>query len=131
MKHALWRVFTQRQTSFIGISHDDPRITDSDRLRYEACITIRATVKPKGDVGIQILKGGAYAVFLHRGTYERFSETYDRIFAEWLPASGYSLRNIPHFERYLNRNPKRTKPENMRTELFIPLFQIGKACIST
>jgi AraC family transcriptional regulator len=121
MKHAFWRMFTDRNVKFIGISRDDPSVTDETRLRYEACMTVKGNVKPKGEVGVQVLKGGKYAVFLHEGAYERFNETYDLIFSEWLSNSGYTLRDTPCYELYLNKNPKRTKPENLRTEIFVPI----------
>jgi AraC family transcriptional regulator len=121
MKHAFWRMFTDRSVKFIGISRDDPSVTDETKLRYDACMTVKGTVKPKGEVGVQVLKGGKYAVFLHQGAYEKFNETYDLIFSEWPPRSGCTLRDTPCFELYLNKNPKRTKPENLRTEIFVPI----------
>jgi AraC family transcriptional regulator len=121
MKHAFWRMMTNRSVKFIGILRDDPKLTEESKLRYDACMTVKEDVKPKGEIGAQTLKGGKYAVFLHEGPYERFNETYDLIFSEWLPRSGYKLRETPCYELYLNRNPKRTKPENLRTEIHIPI----------
>lgn len=121
MKHSFWRMMTNRTVQFIGISRDDPKLTDETKLRYDACITVKADVQPKGELGVQTLKGGKYAVFLHEGPYEKFNEMYDLIFSEWLPRSGYKLRETPCYELYLNRNPKRTKPENLRTEIHIPI----------
>jgi AraC family transcriptional regulator len=121
MKHTFWRMLTDRSVKFIGISRDDPKLTEESKLRYDACITVKVDVKPKGEIGAQTLKGGKYAVFLHEGQYEQFNETYDLIFSEWLPRSGYKLRETPCYELYLNKNPKRTKPENLRTEIHIPI----------
>jgi AraC family transcriptional regulator len=123
MKHAFWKMLTNRSVKFIGISRDDPKLTEESKLRYDACITVKGDVKPKGEVGVQILKGGRYAVFLHKGPYEKFNETYDLIFSEWLPRSGYKLRETPCYELYLSKNPGRTKPENLRTEIHIPIEQ--------
>jgi AraC family transcriptional regulator len=121
MKHAFWRMLTDRSVKFIGISHDDPKLTEESKLRYDACMTIKGDVKPKGEVGVQTLKGGKYAIFLHEGPYEKFNETYDLIYSEWLPRSGFKLRETPCYELYLNKNPKRTKPENLRTEIHVPI----------
>jgi AraC family transcriptional regulator len=120
-RHAFWRMFTDRSIKYIGISHDDPSITEDSRLRYDACITVKGSPKPNGEVGVQVLQGGKYAVFMHQGAYEKFNETYDLIFSEWLPRSGYRLRETACYELYLNKNPKRTKPENLRTEIYIPV----------
>ncbi|HHN64634.1 MAG TPA: GyrI-like domain-containing protein [Nitrospirae bacterium] len=70
---------------------------------------------------MQTIPGGRYAVFLHKGPYDRFDETYNMIFSKWLPQSGERLRDVPSFEVYLNRDPRRTKPENLRTEIWVPI----------
>ncbi len=111
---------------FIGISHDDPQITAQEKLRYDACITVSQPVKPEGEVGVQSIAGGRYAVFLHKGPYEGLLNTYRFIFGEWLPGSGEELRDVPSFELYLN-TPERTRPENLRTEIYIPLKQGRRA----
>jgi AraC family transcriptional regulator len=105
---------------FIGISHDSPDITPEDQLRYDACITVNRPVKPEGEVGVQIIPGGSYAVFLHRGPHAGLNDTYNAIFGQWLPASGRQLREQPCFEVYLNA-PGRTKPANLKTQIHVPL----------
>ncbi len=109
-----------RDAEFIGISHDDPNITAEDKLRYDACITVDQEVKPEGEIGCKTLAGGTYAVFLHQGPYENLHKTYREIYASWLPSSGKQLRDVPCFEIYLN-DPQRTKPENLKTEICVPI----------
>jgi AraC family transcriptional regulator len=109
-----------RDTEFIGISHDDPKITESEKLRYDACLTINKDVAPEGEIGAKTIPGGTYAVFLHKGPYEKLIDTYDYIYGVWLPESGQELREEPCFENYLN-SPDKTPPENLRTEIFVPL----------
>ncbi len=108
------------QTEFIGVSHDDPAVTPEDKLRYEACITLEREVKPEGEVGVQTLPGGRYAVFTHRGPYDGLNETYRHIYGQWLPESGEQLRDESCFEKYLN-DCSNTPPEDLVTEIFIPL----------
>lgn len=107
-------------TRVIGISHDDPNVTEESRLRYDACITVHRDVKPEGDVAAKTIQGGKYAVFLHEGSYEGFQAAYDQIFRVWLPESGQTLREEPCFEMYLN-SPEEVKPEDLRTEIWLPL----------
>ena len=104
----------------IGISHDDPHVTDESKLRYDACVTLNREAKPEGEVGLKTIAGGKYAVFLHAGAYEEFQQTYDQIFKAWLPGSGEKLREEPCFEVYLN-SPDQVKPEDLRTEIWLPL----------
>lgn len=108
-------------TKCMGLSYDDPTVTPVEKLRYDACITYNGEIEPTGEVGVQTIKGGRYAVFLHKGAYKELAKTYQAIFREWLPNSGETLADIPCFEQYMNRDPRRTKPENLRTEIYIPL----------
>jgi AraC family transcriptional regulator len=88
MRYAHSRGLLDSETRAMGITHDDPRITTEENIRYDACI-------PAGEVGVQTITGSAYAVFLHRGGYERLSAACDSIFAGWLPGSGRVLRVTP------------------------------------
>jgi AraC family transcriptional regulator len=121
MGFAYSRRLMGKNTRGIGISRDNPDITPEEKIRYDACITIDKDVKPEDEIGIQTLNGGRYAVFLHKGPYDKLGETYNAIFSGWFPSSGERLRDAPYFEVYLNRDPRRTKPENLRTEICIPI----------
>lgn len=121
MGSAYQRKIITAETEQIGISHDDPEITPESRIRYDACITSSGNLRPEGDVGTLTIPGGRYAIFLHKGPYEEMGQTLRGIFAGWLPASGARLRECPAFERYLNRDPRRTNPANLRTEIWLPL----------
>lgn len=104
----------------IGVSRDDPKITAAEQLRHDACVTIDRDIAPSGEVGVQTLSGGRDAVFLHKGSYERFQKTYDSIYGDWLPRSGEQLRDESCFEVYLN-SPDKTPPAELRTEIWRPL----------
>ena len=108
------------KTALIGISLDDPKITATDQLRYDACLTLDRDLAPSGEIGVQTIPEGRYAVFLHSGPYEMFSKTYDSIFRDWLPNSHEQLRDQPSFELYLN-SPDHTPPADLRTEIWLPL----------
>ncbi|KVV02379.1 MULTISPECIES: GyrI-like domain-containing protein [Pseudomonas] len=41
-----------------------------------------------------------YAIFEHRGALASLSQTFQAIWQQWLPASGYSAADAPEFERY-------------------------------
>lgn len=109
------------ESKFIGISYDNPKMTPEEKLRYGACITVNKEVKTSGEVVSNVISGGKYALFLHKGAYENLEGTYNKIFTEWMPKSGYKFRGAPPFEQYLNRDPRKTKPENLKTEIYIPI----------
>ena len=105
---------------FIGICHDDPEVTPPDKIRYDACVTVDEGFQPSGDIGVQIIPGGAYAVTTHFGPYQKLGETYTELLGRWLPRSGYELRATPCFESYLN-DPQSTDPEDLITDIYAPL----------
>lgn len=105
---------------FIGVSYDDPTVTESEKLRYDACVTMKKEIKPEGEVGFKHLEGGLHAIFRHKGPYKDFSKTYDQIYLNWLPDNGFELRDAPPLEFYLN-DPESTKPENLKTDIYIPV----------
>jgi AraC family transcriptional regulator len=103
-----------------GIVHDDPSVTPADKIRYDACFAVPPSVKAEGECGITDLPGGFHAVATHRGPYENLSSTYQQIYGEWLPKSGYELADAPAFEQYLN-SPQFTKPEDLVTIIHVPV----------
>lgn len=111
------------QTEYIGLSYDDPSITLPDRCRFYACITVDREVKPVGEFGVREIKGGEYAVFTLIGSYANLVDYYNYIYSEWLPSSGYELRNSFSFEKYLN-NPEQVLDSDLKTEIYIPVSLI-------
>lgn len=104
----------------LALVHDDPDVTPPDKLRYDVCMVVGDKFQPKGDVGVQKVSGGTYAVATHQGPYDRLGETYAALMGQWLPAHDHVLAEAPCFEVYLN-NPQQTPPEDLRTEVYVPL----------
>jgi len=57
-------------------------------------------------------------VSLHQGSYEKAGETIQKMM-EWMEANGYAPVG-PFLERYLDMNPEELKPEELKTEIWIP-----------
>lgn len=108
------------KTVLFGLSHDDPEVTDGEKIRYDACIVIDDSVTPPEGIDVQVVPGGRYATMLHRGSFDKLSITYAAFFAKWLPDSGYEVRDLPSVEQYLT-NPDETPEDEMLTQLWIPL----------
>jgi len=66
-----------------------------------------------------VLQGGLYAVFIHKGTPEQFKITFEYIFQQWFPNSGYKLDHREHFE-LLPENYRPDNPEAVE-EIWIPV----------
>lgn len=111
-----------KNTHNLGLCYDDPEVTPPEKVRYDACITVDDSIQPDGEIGIQNIEAGEYAVFLHQGPYENLSKTYASLCGEWLPNSGRELKNAPSVEEYLN-DPNTTPPEKLLVEIQMPLEQ--------
>jgi AraC family transcriptional regulator len=104
----------------IGVGYDNPEVTPADRLRYDACLTVNDQFQGAGELQVQEIAGGEYAVVTHRGSYAGLPDAYRWIFREWIPASGRALRHVPCFEVYVN-DPTTTAEADLVTEIYIPL----------
>jgi AraC family transcriptional regulator len=104
----------------LGVVQDDPEITPPEKLRYDAALVVGGSVSATGEIGIQDVGPGEYAVALHAGQYNTLGRTYARMCGEWLPESGRELESAPAIEFYLN-SPTMTPPDQLRTEICLPL----------
>ncbi len=107
----------------IAIYHNDPKITETEKLLTDVCLTTKKEVSAKGEIGVKEIPGGKYAVFTYTGPYSNLSQVYDTIYGKWLPESEYELGETACFESYLN-NPENTKPEKFKTEIYLPLKEM-------
>ena len=111
-------------TVLLGICHDDPEVTSHNRIRYDACLTVDDDFESSGDIGVQTVAGGEYAMTTHRGPYNKLGNTYAMLMGHWLPRSGRELRDAPCFEIYLN-DPGSTVPKDLLTDIYAPLESHG------
>ncbi len=87
----------------IGITYDSPKITAEKHIRYDACISYdpgKITIKKNGDIGIQRIDGGKFAIFKHVGDYRKIGETYHYIYSNWLFSTDQKLANYPSYSIY-------------------------------
>lgn len=117
IKH--WQI--GRHTSTLGIVHDNPDITETNAVRYDACLVIQKELKAgSSDMRFKTLPGGKYAVFRYRGPYEQFYTVYDYIYSVCLLEFGYALRDEPTLEWYV-KSPPFYRPENYITDFYVPI----------
>jgi AraC family transcriptional regulator len=83
-----------------GISHDDPGITASEKLRYDAAVEVPKDFKGAGEHQMTVIPGGKYAVGRFKGDERQVGDAWAWLLREWLPASGMQLDTRPFFESY-------------------------------
>ncbi|AOU99499.1 AraC family transcriptional regulator [Acidihalobacter yilgarnensis] len=82
--------------------HDNPVVTAMARCRYEAAVVIVPGVRVESPFTKATIAAGRYAVMHFRGTPEDTLKAELRLFADWLPSSGFEPDNAPLMEHYLN-----------------------------
>lgn len=110
-----------KHTSTLGIVHDNPEITDTENIRYDACLVVKNEIKPKGAIQFKQIEGGKYAVFRYKGAYDDFYTVYDYVYSVCLLDFGFQLRNEPALEWYI-KSPPFYNPENYITDFYIPIL---------
>lgn len=83
-----------------GISHDDPGVTDADKLRYDAAVEVPDNFVGAGDHQVTVLPGGKYAAARFKGTDQDVGEAWNWLVRDWLSRSGLQLDARPAFEYY-------------------------------
>lgn len=101
-KWAMTRELLTESAIILGIAHDDPEITPSEKCRYDACIVIPDVYKLEDSINVNALPGGKYAVYKVKHTAEDIGKAWNDLFSAWLPESGYQVDDRPIFERYIN-----------------------------
>ena len=107
-------------TQVLGICHDNPDVTPPDQLRYNCAVTVGQSFQPEGDVGVQTIAAGDFAIATFRRPYEELPHVYRHLYATWLPTSGRKLGNGPPLEVYHNA-PGMVQREDLLTDVCIPL----------
>ena len=82
------------------IYHDDPAITDEQKLRLDVCVPIGGDVEVSGEVCEGVLEGGTYGVAHFVLGTEEYGAAWAYMYSEWLPQSGYRPADAAAFERY-------------------------------
>ena len=108
------------ETRLMAVYHDDPNITEADKLRTSICITVPPDTRVDGDIGRMSIPAGQYAVAHVEVADDEFQGAYDSIYGGWLPESGYQPDDRPCFEIYLN-DPKQHPEGKHITDICVPV----------
>jgi len=105
--------------NFFGMYLNSPAQVKEEELQWRLGFPVAADAA----VAAPLLKGECKATkiasYLHVGPYEKVSEAFGKMFA-FIDQSGYKLTG-PCIEKYLDMNPQAVKPEELRTEINLPV----------
>jgi AraC family transcriptional regulator len=111
--------------SILGVSSGSPDLDEHESLRFDACVTPHpnadvAGARADGLVPL-LIPGGRYAVFRHRGPYQRITHAYDVLFAAWVMTGRFELRDAPFINTYLS-DPAGVAAGDLECDLAIPIL---------
>ena len=102
------------------IYHDDPNVTIGDKLRMSVCITVPEDTKVDGEIGKMEIQRAKYVIARFVLTAQDFQETWDWVYGQWMPTSGYQPDDNPCFEMY----PEEPKDGKFTVEICVPVKPI-------
>lgn len=102
-------------SKFIGISYDDPLITDENNCMYDMCVTVDTA---KG-INVHKIEEGLYACYDYYDRIENLCKAFNEVLALWLPYSNYKIDNRFPLEIYKSSLDEEGK---MHIDICIPII---------
>ena len=93
-------LFRPPQTKMLCLYHDNPEVTDGDKLRLSVCISVPPGTEVTGAVGLMTIDGGRYAVARFSLDPTQYGHAWQWVYGSWLPGSGYQPADGAAFELY-------------------------------
>ena len=87
------------------VYHDDPSVTDIEKLRQSACITVENPIQAEGEILPYTLKEGKYAVGRFEITDQEFEKAWNSM-CVWVEENGYEEEELNgnYYELYHNNH---------------------------
>ncbi|WP_438449182.1 AraC family transcriptional regulator [Gorillibacterium sp. sgz5001074] len=88
------------ESRLLNVYHDDPGITEEEKLRISVCLTVPEDTETDGEIGRMTLAPGKYAFARFTVGTDGFGEAWAWVYGQWLPQSGYEPDDRLCFELY-------------------------------
>jgi AraC family transcriptional regulator len=107
-------------SKWMAVYHDNPEITEQEKLRLSVCVSVPQGTAGSGEVNTMEIPGGEYAKAHFEIDAADYGAAWDWVFGEWLPASGYQPDDRPCLENYLNQPESHPQRKHI-VEIWIPV----------
>lgn len=101
-------LYTPNVSKSATVIHDDPMVTEIEKVRQSACIIIEKDVKVEGEIGKLTIPAGKYAVGHFEIGFADFEKAWNSM-CNWFVESGYQQGDGCTYELY--HNDHTTHPE--------------------
>lgn len=105
----------------VGITHDDPYVTEERHIRFDACLPVSGPMTVNHPIGYRFQPPGLCVARRHFGEREEIAKTFAYIGVEWLPSDDYGLRAAAPFEIYHCTRVADGPLERVCTDAYVPL----------
>lgn len=102
----------------IGVYHNSPEEVKPEELEWEVGFPINTQVNVDEPLQKKVWNFTSVVSAIHRGPYEETGKTITRMLA-WMEVKGL-VQAGPMLEKYLTMPTPETKPEDLRSEVWIP-----------
>ncbi len=102
----------------VGIYYNSPADTPPEELSWEAGFVVEAQTTTRPPLMLKTWEYETVAAATYVGPYEEIGPAIGKIMAS-IAARGYEAEG-PVLERYLDEKPETVKPEELRTEIWVP-----------
>lgn len=100
-KWASPRGLLHAHTKAVSLYHDDPSVTDIEKMRNDACLVVEKSIQVEGNIRKHQTLEGKYAVGYFEIGLEDFEKAWNSMYA-WLSESGYQPKEASPYEIYHN-----------------------------
>lgn len=107
-------------TRMLLVAHDNPNVTEEDKLRLSVCLTVPAGTQPEGEIGTMTIPGGKFAVGHFEIPPERIAEAWDVVIGEWMPSSGFQPDDRLCYEEALG-DPRQHPEGKIILDICVPV----------
>lgn len=121
--YLLQKRLLQENTVLLAQILDDNEIRDEIQCRYQAGIMLEQSLsfEVKAPFRIKQHTSQKYVKFVHQGSDESSAQTYQAIYAHWMTQVGLEFEDLPVIEILVNHHEENIPPEELLTEIYIPV----------
>lgn len=107
-------------TKCLSVYHDNPELTEDEKLRLSVCLECDESTEVGGEIGKMEIQGGKYAVAHFELDPDQYEAAWNTVYGSWLPNSGFQPDDKPYLEFYLN-NPQEHPEGKHIVDICVPV----------
>jgi AraC family transcriptional regulator len=101
------------EAKMLTLYHDNPEITEEEKLRISVCVTVPPGTMADGEIGIMEVPAGPCAVAQFEIDPALYGAAWNWLYGKWLPESGYQPDDRLCYELYLNDPEKHPQKKHV------------------